>query len=48
MPLPPFPPGRMGLFSSNEEHDDIPTTSLSYLLIPYYIAEVRVGQRGRQ
>lgn len=29
---------RVGLFSTNDETDDLPTTSLSYLLVPAYLA----------
>lgn len=31
----------LGVFSSNEEVTDVPTQSLKYLLIPYYLAMVR-------
>ncbi|KAF5947525.1 hypothetical protein HYC85_013482 [Camellia sinensis] len=31
---------KLGLFSSNETKDDISTTNLKYLLVPYYLAEL--------
>ena len=34
-------PNSAGLFSSNEEHDDVATPHLKYLLLPYYAAEAR-------
>ncbi|CAA2968979.1 PP2A regulatory subunit TAP46-like [Olea europaea var. sylvestris] len=32
--------GKLGLFSANETKDDISTTNLKYLLVPYYLAEL--------
>ncbi|XP_021909509.1 PP2A regulatory subunit TAP46 isoform X2 [Carica papaya] len=32
--------GKLGLFSSNETKDDISTTNLKYLLVPFYLAEL--------
>ncbi|GFY81831.1 2A phosphatase associated protein of 46 kD [Actinidia rufa] len=31
---------KLGLFSSNETKDDISTTNLKYMLVPYYLAEL--------
>ncbi|XP_052173402.1 PP2A regulatory subunit TAP46 [Diospyros lotus] len=31
---------KLGLFSANETKDDISTTNLKYLLVPYYLAEL--------
>ncbi|GMH08887.1 hypothetical protein Nepgr_010727 [Nepenthes gracilis] len=31
---------KLGLFSSNENKDDISTTNLKYLLVPYYLGEL--------
>ncbi|PIN27122.1 Protein phosphatase 2A-associated protein [Handroanthus impetiginosus] len=32
--------GKLGLFSPNETKEDISTTNLKYLLVPYYLAEL--------
>ncbi|GFQ06482.1 pp2a regulatory subunit tap46 [Phtheirospermum japonicum] len=32
--------GKLGLFSANETKDDISTTKLKYLLVPYYLGEL--------
>ena len=31
---------KLGLFLSNETKDDIRTTNLKYLLVPFYLAEL--------
>ncbi|XAR71621.1 hypothetical protein NMG60_11017985 [Bertholletia excelsa] len=40
---------KLGLFSANETKDDISTTNLKYLLVPYYLAELieKVAQEDR-
>nr|ANS83628.1 protein phosphatase 2A [Codonopsis pilosula] len=40
---------RLGLFSSNETKDDISTTNLKYLLVPFYLAELteKIAQDDR-
>ncbi|KAG9133599.1 hypothetical protein Leryth_025066 [Lithospermum erythrorhizon] len=40
---------KLGLFSSNETKEDISTTNLKYLLVPYYLAELteKVAQDDR-
>ncbi|KAL7214096.1 hypothetical protein ACSBR1_026501 [Camellia fascicularis] len=40
---------KLGLFSSNETKDDISTTNLKYLLVPYYLAELteKIAQDDR-
>ncbi|KAL8095726.1 PP2A regulatory subunit TAP46 [Apium graveolens] len=32
--------GKLGLFSTNESKEDITTTNLKYILVPYYLAEL--------
>ncbi|KAL0317991.1 UNVERIFIED_CONTAM: PP2A regulatory subunit TAP46 [Sesamum angustifolium] len=32
--------GKLGLFSANETKEDISTTNLKYLLVPYYLGEL--------
>ncbi|XP_010520971.1 PREDICTED: PP2A regulatory subunit TAP46 isoform X2 [Tarenaya hassleriana] len=41
--------GKLGLFSSNETKDDISTTNLKYLLVPFYLAELteKIAQDDR-
>lgn len=41
--------GKLGLFSSNETKEDISTTNLKYLLVPYYLSELmeKVAQDDR-
>ncbi|KAG5533884.1 hypothetical protein RHGRI_027923 [Rhododendron griersonianum] len=41
--------GKLGLFSSNETKDDISTTNLKYILVPYYLAELseKIAQDDR-
>ncbi|ONK64353.1 uncharacterized protein A4U43_C07F24930 [Asparagus officinalis] len=40
---------RLGLFSSNESKDDVSTTNLKYLLVPFYLGELteKVAQDDR-
>ncbi|KAF6146053.1 hypothetical protein GIB67_033412 [Kingdonia uniflora] len=40
---------KLGLFSTNETKEDISTTNLKYLLVPYYLAELteKLDQDGR-
>ncbi|CAK9151601.1 unnamed protein product [Ilex paraguariensis] len=40
---------KLGLFSSNETKDDISTTNLKYLLVPFYLAELteKIAQDDR-
>ncbi|KAF5442721.1 hypothetical protein F2P56_035348 [Juglans regia] len=40
---------KLGLFSANETKDDISTTNLKYLLVPFYIAELteKIAQSDR-
>ncbi|KAK6135227.1 hypothetical protein DH2020_031035 [Rehmannia glutinosa] len=41
--------GKLGLFSANETKDDISTTNLKYLLVPYYLGELteKIAQEDR-
>lgn len=41
--------GKLGLFSSNETKDDISTTNIKYILVPYYLGELieRIAQDDR-
>ncbi|GER34302.1 PP2A regulatory subunit TAP46 [Striga asiatica] len=41
--------GKLGLFSANETKDDISTTKLKYLLVPYYLGELaeKIAQEDR-
>ncbi|CAD6270787.1 unnamed protein product [Miscanthus lutarioriparius] len=41
--------GKLGLFSSNETKEDVSTTNLKYLLVPYYLAEMteKISQDDR-
>ncbi|XP_054788414.1 PP2A regulatory subunit TAP46-like [Prosopis cineraria] len=40
---------KLGLFSANETKDDISTTSLKYILVPFYLAELtgKIAQDDR-
>ncbi|KAE8705277.1 PP2A regulatory subunit TAP46 [Hibiscus syriacus] len=37
---------KLGLFSSNETNDDIGTTNLKYILVPFYLAELNEKLEG--
>lgn len=32
---------RLGLYSRNESKEDISTTNLKYMMVPYFLGEVR-------